>query len=79
MAYILKINERIIDTKTNLKPFQNQLKKNSKMDYKLYSYELVEETCRNRNSKIMNFSSSDSLFDYFLRIIMFFYLKIKSV
>ena|GEM_PF-1450614 len=30
MACILKINEQIIDPKTNLKPFQNQLKSNGK-------------------------------------------------
>jgi len=28
MAYILEINERSIDSKTNPKPFQNQLKTN---------------------------------------------------
>jgi len=30
MAYILEINERIIDSKTNPKPIQNQSKTNPK-------------------------------------------------
>jgi len=43
MAYILEINERIIDTKTNPKPFQNQwkviLRIISKWDIRIYSCE----------------------------------------
>jgi len=34
MAYILEINECNKVTKTNIKPFQNQLKNNNKMSYK---------------------------------------------
>ena len=34
MAYILEIKERNTDTKTNLKPFQNQLKTNRKITAK---------------------------------------------
>jgi len=32
MAYILKINERIIVTKTNEKPMKNQCKNNGKIE-----------------------------------------------
>jgi len=39
MAFILEINERIIEHKTNPKPFENQLKNNSKMSWKQYSCE----------------------------------------
>jgi len=53
MAYILKINERIIDTKTNPKPIQNQYKTNlrikTKWVVKLDSYELESERSRNMN------------------------------
>ena len=39
MAYIGLINERIIEPKTNPKPFKNQLKNNSEMSWKQYSFE----------------------------------------
>ena len=61
--------------KTVPKPIENQLKKNSKMDYKVYSRELEQESSINLNTKIMNSISQDSLFDSSLQIIKFFYLK----
>ena len=55
MAYILEIKERNIDTKTNLKPFQNQKKTNSKMKFKQYSFKLESKNSRSMNMLIKNF------------------------
>ena len=62
-------------SKTEPKPIEKQSKKNSKMDFKIYSCELEQESSINLNTKIMNFISSVSLIDQSLRIIIFFYLK----
>jgi len=50
-------------SKTEPKPIEKQSKKNSKMDFKIYSCELEQESSINLNTKIMNFISSDSLID----------------
>ena len=51
MAYILEMNECNLVTKTNSKPIQNQLKNNSKMNYKLNSWELESKWSRSFNIK----------------------------
>ena len=71
MAYILEINDRIIDTKTNPKPTQNQLKNDNKMGCKIYSCEIEFKCSSSPNTKILNFIPYNSSYDQvFLRIII---------